>query len=47
MDGFVHVMGHIMILQEESEKVQPQQIWKFLNISLLMLTQLRLDNFYE
>ena len=46
-DGFAHVMDHIMIPLEESEKVLPQLIWKFLNMNLLMQIQLRLDNFYE
>ena len=43
MVGFVLVMDHIMIHQEELEKVQPQLIWKFPNILLLTIIQLRLD----
>ena len=34
MDGFVHVMDHIMIHQEELEKDQLQKICKFRNIFL-------------
>ena len=33
------------VKMEELEKVQLQQIWKFQNTNLLMLTRLRLDNF--
>ena len=47
MVGFVHVMDLIMIYQEELEKAQHQQIWKFPNMNLLTLTQLKLDNNYE
>ena len=47
MGGSVHVMDHITTFQEELEKVQHQQTWKFLNTNLLMLIQLKLDNYYE
>ena len=46
-DGFVLVMDHIMICLVELEKVQHQKIWKYQNMNLLMLTQLRLDKIYE
>ena len=46
-DGFVHVMDHTMIYLEELEKVQHLKIWKYQNMNLLMLTQLRLDKIYE
>ena len=42
--GFVLDMAHIMIHQEELEKDQHRQIWKFQNTSLLILTQLKLDD---
>ena len=47
MVGFVLVMDHIMIHLEELEKVQPQLIWKFPNILLLTIIQLRLIKKYE
>ena len=47
MDGFVLAMDHIMTRQEEFEKVLRLQTWKFLNMNLLMLIQLKLDNYYE
>ena len=41
-DGwFVHVMVHIMIRLEESEKGLPQPTWKSLNMNLLTLKQLK------
>ena len=45
MVGFAHVMVRIMILQEELEKAQHHGTWKFQNMNLLTLTQLRLDNY--
>ena len=47
MDGFGRVMDHSMRHLAEVERVQPQQIWKFHSISLLTLTQLKLDKNYE
>ena len=47
MDGFVLVMVHTMIHLEELEKVQHHGTWKFQNMNLLTLTQLKLDKLYE
>ena len=43
MVGSARVMDHTMIPQVELEKVQRQLIWKFQNMSLLMLTLLKSD----
>ena len=40
--GFVHVTALIMIYLEELEKDQLQLIWKYLNLNLLITTQLKL-----
>ena len=47
MDGFVLVMVHTMISLEELERDQLRLIWRSLNTNLLMLIQLKLDNYYE
>ena len=44
MVGFVPVMAHIMIYLEGLEKVPLQQIWKYQNMNLLIVIQLKLDN---
>jgi hypothetical protein len=47
MDGFVLVMVHTMIHLEELERAQRHGTWKFQNMNLLTLTQLKLDKLYE
>ena len=43
---FCPVMDHIMICLGELEKVQHLRIWKYQNMSLSMLTQLKLDKLF-
>jgi hypothetical protein len=40
MDGSVHAMDHIMILQEELERGLLQKTWKYQNMNLLIAIQL-------